>query len=150
MTGELFINGQDAWSTWGIMMDDTSLSALMTPPAIKDFPKNSSRLESGSRYITTNAKWKERDITLSLQFYANTMEQFLDNYNAFCQNVLATGRVKISTKYQSGVNYFFIYNSCTQYRQFMFNIAKFSLRLTEYNPSNRTNGEYNGSQEVTT
>lgn len=142
MTGELFINGQDAWATWGIMMDDASLSALMTPPANKDFPKNSSRLEHGSRYITSNAKVKEREVTLSLQFHANTMQQFLDNYNAFCQNVLATGKIRISTMYQSGVTYYFIYNSCTQYRQFMFKIAKFSLRLTEYNPANRTDGGY--------
>ncbi len=148
MTGELYINGQDAWTTWGIMMDDTSLSALMTPPAIKDFPKNSSRLESGSRYITNNPKFKERDVTLSLQFYAETRAQFLTNYNAFCDNVLATGKISIFTKYQSGVTYFFIYNSCTQYRQFMFKIAKFSLRLTEYDPSNRTNGVPNN--QITT
>lgn len=137
MRGELFINGQDAWTTWGIKMDDSSLSALMTPPAIKDFPKNSSRLESGSRYIVINPQYKEREVTLSLQFVANTKAQFLTNYNAFCQNVLATGKISIHTKYQSGVNYNFIYNSCTQYRQFLFKVAKFSLRLTEYNPSSR-------------
>ena len=28
---ELFINGKDAYTTWGISMDDTALSALMTP-----------------------------------------------------------------------------------------------------------------------
>lgn len=150
MSGELFINGQDAWATWGIMMDDTSLSALMTPPAIKDFPKNSSRLESGVRYIVSQPKWKEREITLSLQFHADTMTQFLSHYNAFCQNVLATGKLTIRTKYQSDVYYHFIYNSCTQYRQFMFKIAKFSLRLTEYNPESRganTDGNYG---EITT
>lgn len=147
MTGELFINGQDAWTTWGIKMDDTSLSALMTPPAVKEFPKNSSRLESGARYITINPKLKEREVTLSLQFVANNKSQFLSNYNAFCNSVLASGKIMIATKYQSGVTYFFIYNSCTQYRQFMFNIAKFSLRLTEYNPSNRTNGGQ--QQEIT-
>lgn len=148
MRGELYINGQDAWTTWGIMLDDSSLSALMTPPAIKDFPKNSSRLESGTRYITINPKLKERDVTLSLQFHAKTKAAFLNNYNAFCQNVLATGRIKINTMYQSGVYYYFIYNSCTQYRQFMFKIAKFSLKLTEYNPSKRTDGE--SISEITT
>lgn len=148
MRGELYINGQDAWTTWGIMLDDSSLSALMTPPAIKDFPKNSSRLESGTRYITLNPKLKERDVTLSLQFVADSKAAFLANYNAFCNNVLALGKLTISTMYQSGVKYFFIYNSCTQYRQFMFKIAKFSLRLTEYNPSNRTDGQQ--SQDITT
>lgn len=148
MTGELFINGQDAWTTWGIMLDDTSLSALMTPAAVKDFPKNSSRLESGTRYITINPQLKERDVTLSLQFCAETRAQFLTNYNAFCNNVLSTGKIKIKTKYQSNVTYYFIYNSCTQYRQFLFKVAKFSLRLTEYNPSYRGNTEYGG--DITT
>ena len=139
MTGELFINNQDAWTRWGIMMDDTSLSALMTPPAIKDFPKNSSRLESGTRYITLNPKLKERDVTLALQFVAETKAEFLANYNDFCQNVLATGKLNIRTMYND-VTYYFIYGSCTQYRQFLFKVAKFSLRLTEYNPENRTSG----------
>lgn len=145
MRDELYINGHDAWLTWGITMDDTSLSALMTPPANKDFPKNSSRLESGTRYITINPKRKEREVTLSLQFVAETKAQFLTNYNAFCQNVLATGKINISTKYQSGVTYYFIYNSCTQYRQFLFKLAKFSLRLTEYNPDDRTDGDYSNN-----
>ena len=140
MRSELYISGHDAWLTWGITMDDSSLSALMTPPAIKDFPKNSSRLESGSRYITNNPKFKEREVTLSLQFVADSVGDFLSNYNAFCNDVLATGKLNISTKYQSGVTYNFIYNSCTQYRQYLFKVAKFSLRLTEYNPENRTSG----------
>lgn len=139
MTGELFINGHDAWTRWGIMMDETSLSALMTPPAIKDFPKNSSRLESGTRYITLNPKLKERDVTLALQFVAENKAEFLANYNDFCQNVLATGKLNIRTMYND-ITYYFIYNSCTQYRQFLFKVAKFSLRLTEYNPENRTSG----------
>lgn len=147
MTGELFINGHDAWTRWGIMMDDTSLSALMTPPAIKDFPKNSSRLESGTRYITLNPKLKERDVTLALQFVAETKAEFLANYNDFCQNVLATGKLNIRTMYND-VTYYFVYNSCTQYRQFLFKVAKFSLRLTEYNPENRTSGTQ--SNNITT
>ena len=34
---ELFINGKDAYTTWGISMDDTALSALMTPAPNKEF-----------------------------------------------------------------------------------------------------------------
>lgn len=44
MIGELFINGRDAYSTWGISMDDTSLSALMTPAPNKEFILNSATL----------------------------------------------------------------------------------------------------------
>lgn len=42
MKGELYINGKDAYLTWGISMDDTSLSELMTPPANKAYRKRKS------------------------------------------------------------------------------------------------------------
>ena len=32
---ELFINGKDAYTTWGISMDDTALSA----PCVRAFPR---------------------------------------------------------------------------------------------------------------
>ena len=136
--GELYINGYDAWTTWGIFMDDSSISALMTPAATKDFPSNKSRLEDGTRYITSNARLKERDINLSLQLYAPTRAEFYARYAAFCSQVLATGLVNITTKYQDGVVYKCIYNSCSQYRQFMGKIAKFSLKLTEPDPTDRS------------
>lgn len=41
---ELFINGKDAYTTWGISMDDTALSALMTPAPNKEFIENKSRM----------------------------------------------------------------------------------------------------------
>lgn len=142
MKGELYINGQDAWTKWGIQMDETSLSALMTPPAAKDYPKNQSRLEHGTRYIEITTKFKERDITLSLQFVASTKEQFYARYNAFCNEVLATGKVNITTKFIPDVVYRCLYNSCTQYRQYLGKVAKFSLKLTEPDPTDR---DVNGS-----
>ena len=59
MIGELFINGKDAYTTWGISMDDTSLSALMTPAPNKDLVENKSRLEHGKRVmIVFVMNWK--------------------------------------------------------------------------------------------
>lgn len=138
MKGELYINGQDAWIQWGVMLDDSSLSALMTPPGVKDYPKNQSRLEDGTRYITFSTKLKERDLTLSLQFVAGTKEEFYAHYTAFCNDVLAHGIVNIRTKYQADVVYKCLYQSCTQYRQFLGRVAKFSLKLVEPNPTDRT------------
>lgn len=134
--GELTINGQDAWTTWGICMDDTSLATLMTPPAAKDYPSNKSRLESGTRYLTDNPQTKERDITLKIQLVAISKAAFYSRYEAFC-SVLRGGKIDISTRFQSGVVYHCLYNSCSQYTQYTGKIAKFSLKLTEPNPTNR-------------
>ena len=42
MKDELYLNGKDAYTTWGISMDDTSLSELMTPTSNKVFIENES------------------------------------------------------------------------------------------------------------
>ena len=42
MKEELFINGKDAYVEWGISMDNTSLSALMTPAPNKAFIESES------------------------------------------------------------------------------------------------------------
>lgn len=134
MTGELFINGKDAYSTWGISMDDTSLSSLMTPPPMKDYIQSKSRSEHGKRVITDNAKIDERNLTLQINLTARDKAAFFANYLSFC-NELAKGAIDIKTKYQPDVVYRTIYISCNQFSQFVQGIGKFILKLVEYNPS---------------
>ena len=137
MNGELYINGQDAWTTWGIGMDSSGLSALMTPAPVKEFVSNESRLEDGTQYIVTNPKVRERELNLRLCLYAPTAALFYARYDAFCKDVLATGTVNISTKYLTGVVFRCIYQSCTQYTQYRGKVAKFALKLMEPDPTDR-------------
>lgn len=137
MKGELYINGKDAYQTWGISMDDTSLSELMTPPANKAFIENESRLQHGKRVVTANPKLDQRNLTLQINLTATTETQFFARYSGFCRE-LATGVLHIKTKYQPGVVYKTIYLSCSQFSQFMRGIGKFSLKLCEPNPADRT------------
>lgn len=135
--GEFYINGKDAYTTWGISMDTSSLSALMTPAPNKEFIENKSRLEHGKRIITTSPKKDERDITLTFSLTASSEDAFFTRYSSFCTE-LATGVLNIKTKYQPSVMYRMSYLSCSQFSQFMRGIAKFSLRLNEPNPNNRS------------
>lgn len=137
MTGELFINGKDAYKEWGISMDDTSLSSLMTPAPNKELIENKSRLDHGKRVITSNSKMDERNITLQFNLVAPTSDVFFSRYQSFCEE-LAAGVLNIKTKYQPNVVYKTIYQSCSQFSQFMQGIGKFTLKLNEYNPSDRT------------
>lgn len=137
MKGELYINGKDAYLTWGISMDDTSLSELMTPPANKAFIENESRLQHGKRVVTVNPKLDQRNLTLQINLTATTETQFFARYSGFCRE-LATGLLHIKTKYQPGVVYKTMYLSCSQFSQFMRGIGKFSLKLCEPNPADRT------------
>lgn len=136
MTGELFINEKDAYTIWGISMDDTSLSALMTPAPNKELVENKSRLEHGKRIITANPKKDERNITLQLNLTAPDKDTFFARYDSFCKE-LATGVLEIKTKYRPDIVYRTIYLSCQQFSQFMQGIGKFVLKLNEPNPSDR-------------
>lgn len=134
--GELFINNKDAYTEWGISLDNTSLSALMTPAPNKEYIENESRLIHGKRALLSDVKKDSRDLTLQLNLSAKNETQFFSRYESFC-NELDTGSLNIKTKYQPTKMYKTIYISCNQFSQFMRGIGKFVLRLTEPNPADR-------------
>lgn len=135
MKNELIINGKDAYTEWGISMDDTALSALMTPAPNKELIENKSRLEHGKRVVTTNPMKDERNLTLQINITAPNADEFFVRYISFCEE-LATGILDIKTRYQPDITYRTIYLSCQQFSQFMQGIGKFVLKLNEPNPSN--------------
>lgn len=137
MQNELFINGRDAWDWWGISMDSTALTALMTPAPMKDFISNESRLEHGISVTNINPKKAQRELTLAFNLIANSMEDFLQKYNDFCNNVLAQSLLVINTKYQPGVFYKCYYISCSQFAEYNMTMGKFILKLVEPNPDDR-------------
>lgn len=134
--GVLYINGNDAYTTWGISLSDTAVSALITPPALKDRVTNESRLEHGRRVINDNPKKMAREVTLDMHMTAASSTEFLTRYAQFC-NVLENGQLNITTTYQPNVTYKMLYLSCTQYSEFHRQLAKFSLRLLEPNTNDR-------------
>ena len=70
MVGDLKINGKDAFTAWGLSLDDTSLSALMTPAGNKPFIENKSRSMQGKRVLPLNPKKDERTLVLSINITA--------------------------------------------------------------------------------
>lgn len=137
MRGELFINGKDAFDTWGISLTDGSISSLMTPAPQKPLIENKSRNEHGKRVINTNPKVDERDLSIQIHLTAKDKEDFFAKYESFCEE-LAKGVLEIRTKYQPTVLYRTNYLNCSQYGEFMFGIGKYTLKLNEPNPMNRS------------
>ena len=64
MTGDLIINGKDAFITWGVRMGDGFLDAIDGFNEMKDYIENESRIEHGKRMITDNARVASREIAL--------------------------------------------------------------------------------------
>lgn len=137
LKGQLYINGKDAYTTWGIFMDDTALSTLMTPASNKEFISNKYRAKNGKRVIIHNPCLDEREITVGFNMTAKDKASFLTNYAKFCNDVLATGEVVLHSSFQAKVWYRCVYLSCTQFSQFRQEMAKFSLKLNEPDPSDR-------------
>nr|DAX65786.1 MAG TPA: tail protein [Caudoviricetes sp.] len=109
----------------------------MTPSSNKTFIENESRLEHGKRIVPSNPRIDSRNLTLQINLTASDEKQFFERYNAFCEE-LAAGVLEIETKYQPDVAYKTIYQSCSQFSQFMRGIGKFTLKLIEPNPNDRT------------
>ena len=137
MQGDLTINGIDAFIRYGINLEDGALSALMTPPPIKEFIENESRLQHGKKVIARWPKYDERELTLPFHLIANSKEDFFRKYNLFCEEVLALGEFELKTRFQPDVVYRLIYLNCTQFRQFIREMAAFALKVSEPNPANR-------------
>ena len=139
--GELFINKnvfgdwQDAYLLWGVSLTDMGMSAFMAPPPNKEYIVNDSRLENGRRVLVSNTKVASRDISLPIHIKAPSREIFYERYSLFCEE-LKKGSIWIKTKY-SDVVYKCVYRSCSQYTQFIQQMAHLTLKLEEPNPCDR-------------
>lgn len=137
MTGDFKINGKDAYTTWGMGLEDGGVSILLTPPAQKERVQNKSRLEHGARILTTNEKKDERDLTITVHFSARNKTEFWQRYNSFCEE-LALGTLNIEIIQAPGIVYKCLYESCQQFKQWDGRLAKYILKLTEPNPADRS------------
>lgn len=141
MTGDVFIiiNGQrhDAFTSWGIDFEDGAISTLMTPAPMKDYVESESRLSHGKEVDTDNAKFDARELTLPFHLIANSKADFFTKYDNFCTEVLGAGGFELQSGWQPGVAYRLVYKSCTQFRQFHQKKAKFMLKVSEPDPTDR-------------
>lgn len=137
MEGDLTINGVDTYTTYGISFEDGAISVLLTPPSLKSFIENESRLENGKALIVNSPVYDSRDMSLPFHLVAATSDEFLTKYAAFCE-LLKTGELNIWTKYIPGSTFRCVYQSCSQFAQYRLGIAKFTLKVTEPNPANRS------------
>lgn len=122
---------------YGIHLGKDTASALLAPAALKDSITNDSTLEDGVRFYM-NTKIASRSLTLEFVIAADTeakrvgAEQFLTGM--FYKGMFA---VKLPTL--SDDVFFLSYNSSQSYaRSVSGHVSKMSVKVTEYNPTQRT------------
>lgn len=134
--GNLTINGKDAYATWGLIINGSALSTLMTPAPTKDYITSSSRLESGARADYGNVRIASREVTITFYISAKSETDFLAKYASFCEE-LKLGLLVLHTTFQPDVYYRMRYVSCSQFSEYNMELAEFALKLTEDDPTNR-------------
>ena len=137
MTGDLFINNKDAYTEWGVGLENGGLSNLMTPPPSKAYIENSSRLLDGKQILPAPIKLKDRDVSLTFHLVASGYEDFTLRLESFMSE-LRSGTIELRTKYQPGIIYRLYYQSSTQFSQIRGCLGKFIIKFNEPDPSHRT------------
>ena len=138
MKGQLYINGKDAYTTWGVSMGDNFLNNIETPAAIKDLPSNESRTEHGKRVITNASvvRLASRDVTLQFQICGSTQDDYLNKKKAF-QTELQKGAVDISIPSRGDEVDHLIYQGKQVSFSQTISEGKLSAKFEEPNPADR-------------
>ena len=136
---ELLINGENAYTTWGVRMGDGFLDVLGASSLMKEFIENKSRLEHGKRVIINNPKVDEREITLSFTIEGNSQSDYQAKKKAFFDE-LYKGVVDIQVPANSNEIYHLIYlGKSVAYAQSLDRtFGKISAKFNEPNPANRS------------
>ena len=138
MRSDLSINGKDAFDTWGVNMGDNFLNALLTPPPVKEYCENKSRLEDGKRTVLDNKRIDEREITLTFTIQGENQNDYILKYKAFMEE-MSSGLVSINVPVLGDDIYRVYYKNAVSYAMSLDRtFSKISMKVCEPNPSLRT------------
>ena len=133
MTGELYINEKDAYTTWGVNLD-----AIDAPLPMKEYVEDESRLEDGIRIDTGNPKVDSREITLGFTIMGSSETDYRSKKAAF-QTELQKGAFAIRIPALGTQKYKMVYTgkSISYGLSRMRDFGHFTMKCTEPNPADR-------------
>lgn len=137
----------------GMKLLSGAYEALLTPASMKEYITNSSRLEHGNRIVSnpTLSKKDARNITISL-FIEGTGStsalrkvSYIQRFNALITAITSGEFALQSDEIDSALGtttnhtyYKLVYTNCSKYGDYGIEKGKFTLRLVENNPADRT------------
>jgi len=108
MTGELLINGKDAWTEWGVNMGKDFINIIDSFAPMKDYIENDSRLEHGKRVLVIEPRVSSREMTLHFTIMGDSEEDFRAKRKAF-EVEMRKGQIDISIPSLGNEIYHLIY-----------------------------------------
>lgn len=142
MTGRLIINGKDAWTTWGVFLEEGSYGRLLSGDSVKPYTTNESRSIDGVDVWIKDPRLEARRLTVVVCF-AERSGSFVGRYNSLISELLQgrmQGNRRIPNSFNVppiGKNFKFIYEGHTNLTQSNMAIGKVALRFFEPNPADR-------------
>lgn len=133
-------------SSMGATLVSGAYSALLMPPALKDFVENDDPLKDGTDVIVPGAddeddtsvpRVKERDVTLTFLIKGENATDFMAKYAAFVAQ-LHKGAIVLGVP-DLGRYFHLLFSSCTQFNNYLLNACKMAVKFREPNPCNNTN-----------
>lgn len=145
MTGDFTINGQDAYTVFGLTSEDGFVDALLIPPPKKEYVSNNSRLKHGEDVDNRNSKFdKKTNITIPFRIegFGSTEAAMKASYLAHLKLFyleLAKDNFDMVVPALGSEVYHLIYSKPSTFGS---NLNKTSSKMSfifdEPNPSNRT------------
>jgi hypothetical protein len=133
MTGDLFINTKDAWTTWGVFLEEGSEDKLLVASPMKDYISNKSRQEDGKQVLTSVPKVDERTVTVVFCF-AKAATDFVTRYKSFMTE-LYLGRMVLALT-SLGITFNLDYLNSASLSS-LTTLGKVAVTFSEPNPMNR-------------
>lgn len=112
--------------------------ALLTPASVKEFITNDNRLENGVSVIATPKYTKRnmREVSLPMLLEGNSEEDYLDKYEKFLEKIAYSGQFCLKIPCMKRV-FKLVYSQCSNYGDYGLKKGNFTLKLTEYDPTDR-------------
>ena len=138
MTGELIINGKDAYTMWGVNMGDKFLDTLDEKVGKKEYITNDNKLKDGIEYCDAIPKSNERQITLTFTIMGSNRADFTTKKDAFFDE-LDKGNVTIQVPANDAKVYHLKFKDSTgaYAKNTKRTFCKVGVKFTEPNPKNR-------------
>lgn len=123
---------------YGITLIRGWREALLTPAPVKEFVTNDSRIENGVSVIASPkyAKRSKRDVNISFFLEGSSEEDYLDKYEKFLEKIAYSGQFCLKVPCMKRV-FKFVYSQCSKYGDYGLKRSNFTLKLTEFDPTDR-------------
>lgn len=132
----LYINDKNAYTEWGIFLEDGSEGKLLLPSPMKAYAENNLRSHPGKQVFVDNPQPDDRDVNLTFCITAKNKAEYLLRHEAFI-NELQSGVIKLK---HTGLNKTFrlIMTNSISF-DYYDRLGRLAVRFSEPNPKDRAN-----------